>query len=162
MLLAYSHALYITRCHFRKTSFRQMGWGNHEPLIVYGFMSEKIADNPWTGETEIVICDEWLDDHDIYYYPMVANKGTCFGFVYGLACGSLETMDTIDKTTVDKAFQIITEKNLNEKYVKPKFVLALGGSSSVNEQWPVYNPDEDDEGEDGDEDGVDKKNNKKN
>ena len=136
-----------------------MGWGHHEPCIVYGFIDKMIADNSWNSNEE-VISYHWLKDHDICYYPMVMNKGGCFGFVYGLECDSLEEMESIDKSKVDIAFQIISTKCKNRKYVKPKFMLALGGSDSVNAFWPVYNPDDEDDNEEDEEeedDGDDKK-----
>ena len=105
-----------------------MGYGFFEPCIVYGFY-EKIQNE--------IICWDFLEEHEIYRHIKYTNKGGCFGFVYGISCDSIEEMNTIDKTNVDKAFELLSKK---DEYFAPKLMLALRGDLDTSEYSEYYPP----------------------
>jgi len=86
----------------------KMGYGFFEPCIVYGFYEK---------DQNEIICWDFLEEHEVDRYIKYTNKGGCFGFVYGISCNSIEEMNTIDKTNVDKVFELLSEK---DEYVPPK------------------------------------------
>lgn len=104
-----------------------MGYGFFEACIVYGFYEK--------DQTKI-ICGDFLEDHELYRYCKYTNKGGCYGFVYGTACKSIEEIDAIDKTKVDKIFELVSKKG---EYVSPKLMLVLRGhldTSAYDEYYP--------------------------
>jgi len=105
----------------------KMGYGFFEPCIVYGFYEK---------EQNKIICWDFLEEHELHRYIKYTNKGGCFGFVYGISCNSIEEMNTIDKTNVDKVFELLSKK---DEYVPPKLMLALRGNldtSGYSEYYP--------------------------
>lgn len=104
-----------------------MGYGFYEPRIVYGFYEK--------NQTKLISYD-FLEKYDIERYALYTNKGSCFGFIYGKSCESIENMGTIDTVHVDTIFDYVSKYG---EYVTPRFMLALSGN--LTSEYGEYNPE---------------------
>ena len=105
-----------------------MGWGYYAPCIVYGFQEK---------QQEKIMSYDFLEKYDIERYALRTNKGECHGFIYGKSCETLETMESIDKNIVVRAFEIASQYC---ECTATTFLLALHGNLHVPEQ-SQYNPE---------------------
>ena len=105
-----------------------MGWGYYAPCIVYGFKEK---------DQKTIVSYDFLGKYDLERYALFTNKGSCYDFIYGKSCESLETMDSINKKVVDDVFEIISKYG---DYTTPTYMLALHGNIHVPENIQ-YNPE---------------------